>query len=383
MVPQDQVPPHLARFTVEGYRAFGAPATVELGRLTLVIGRNNSGKTALCAAPIYFTQALESGAEAPFPTSREGIDFGPLPSVSFRRQITGLKGTLEFAGSADVTHLTLGATLIPEQGHALVVTGLDIAWADGRKDSVKNVPWPEARVLLARSSSLPTVAAGVQALWAGRPSPKRFHPYRGHDPESVGPFGESAPAILANASKAELQSVDDWFASMHVRLRIEPRRDAFEILAIGSSGEPVSLVDSGAGVAHVLPLVVAVRLARARPSLLCLEQPELHLHPRAHVAVAELLLESLERRPETRLLVETHSDTLVLRIRREIAARRLAPEDVRLYFVDEESTGGSRVKEIQFDDRGTPDWWPKDVFAEPQKEYYAIRRELARREAPA
>jgi predicted ATPase len=141
----------------------------------------------------------------------------------------------------------------------------------------------------------------------------------------------------------------------------------------------VSLRDSGAGIAQVLPLIVAVRLAQARPSLFCIEQPELHLHPRAHVAIAELLLECVTRRPSTRLLVETHSDVLVLRVRRAIAAGELEPRDVRIYFVDEDSVEGSRVQEIELDERATPRWWPKDVFGEPQREYLELRRELARR----
>lgn len=54
------------------------------------------------------------------------------------------------------------------------------------------------------------------------------------------------------------------------------------------------------------------------------------------------------------------------------------PDEVALYFVDEINDGpGSIVKPIALNDRGTPDWWPKGVFAENQAEFYAIRQELA------
>jgi predicted ATPase len=70
---------------------------------------------------------------------------------------------------------------------------------------------------------------------------------------------------------------------------------------------------------------------------------------------------------------------LVLRIRREIAAGRLSPNDVRIYFVDEDATTGSVVKPVELDDQATPRWWPKDVFGEPQREYFLLRQELMRR----
>jgi hypothetical protein len=373
-------PPHLTRLSVEGYKAFGRLATLELGRLTLILGRNNAGKSALCFAPLFFTRPFRKEAEVPFPASALGVDFGTLQSVCFRRQVTGLTGALSLAGAGEVTGITLGATALPERDHAQFVTRLEIQRVGGRDTVLTNVPWPEARAQLSSEPCLQEVAEGVRVLRGMRPPLPRYHPYPGHIPEWVGAHGELAPMMLAASGDRGLEEVNRWFELMRVRLRIESRRDDFELRAEGPAGEPVNLIDSGAGVAHALPLIVAIRLARLQPSLLCLEQPELHLHPRAHVAIAELLLEYLEHSPNTRLLVETHSDVLLLRVRREIAARRLSPADVRLYFVDEDSTEGSLVREIELDDRGTPGWWPKDVFAEPQKEFFAIRRELAKRE---
>ena len=79
------------------------------------------------------------------------------------------------------------------------------------------------------------------------------------------------------------------------------------------------------------------------------------------------------------MMVETHSDALTLRVRAALAERRLSPEQVRLYFVDDASSGhtGSIVREIRLNDRGTPDWWPDGVFAEPHLEFKRIRRALA------
>lgn len=372
--------PHLTWFSVEGYKAFGAEARVELGKITILLGRNNAGKTALCFAPLYLTHPLRADAPAPFPTKVQTVDFGSLQSVCFRRQPTGLVGRLGLAGVEGATQVTLGATSLPEHGHTQLVTRLEIEDVGaGRSQALSNVHWPEARKLLASVEGLAKLPDGIHALRGVRPAIERVSPYLGYTPASVGQLGELAPMILASSGDRGLEAVNEWFDPMRVRLRIESRGDTFEILAAGPHGEPVNLLDSGAGIAQALPLVVAVRLAEAQPSLFCIEQPELHLHPRAHVAIAELLLDRVVQRPSTRLIVETHSDVLVLRVRRAIAAGDLAPRDVRIYFVDEDSAEGSRVQEIELDERATPRWWPKDVFGEPQREYLALRRELAKR----
>lgn len=382
MIPAGRDPaPEIMSFALEGYKAFGSRADIELGRITLLLGRNNAGKTALCFAPLFLTHSLKDDADAPFPTSTQGVDFGPLQSVSFRRQPTGLVGELNIKGLPGLVKLRLGATALPEQSYAQFVTTLELEKSDGNRIQRTNIDWAMARALIhdISAASRHQLAEQVRVLRGVRPAVPRHHQYLGHVPDSVGPFGELAPMILTASGEEGLRSVNAWFEPMHIQLRIEQGRDAFELLASGTGGEPVNLVDSGAGISHILPLIVSVRLARSEPTLFCIEQPELHLHPRAHVAVAELLLECLTRQPHSRLLVETHSDVLVLRLRREIASGRLSRDDIRIYFVDEEQPGGSRIRKIELDERGTPTWWPKDVFAEPQKEYFAIRREIARR----
>ena len=367
-------------FAVEGYKAFSQPWRLELGRITVLLGRNNAGKTALCFAPGYFARAFEKDAPAPFPPSWQGIDFGPLQSVCYRRQSTGLRGALELAGATPARRVELGATAIQERTYEQFITHLSIQSSDGATTTLDNIEWDKARMAIEQFSGLSVLSEQVRILRGIRPAPERMPMLLGYTPKSIGSFGEYAPMILRVAGDDGLVAVNKWFVQLGVRLSTAQRGDQFEVLATGPSGEPVNLVDSGAGLAHILPLVVAVCLAREQPALRCIEQPELHLHPRAHALVAELLLESLKRHQGTRLLVETHSDVLVLRLRRAIAAGDLKPDDVRIYFVDEGGAGGSSVKPILLNARATPDWWPKDVFAESQKEYFALRQELAKRQ---
>jgi predicted ATPase len=145
-----------------------------------------------------------------------------------------------------------------------------------------------------------------------------------------------------------------------------------------------NLADAGEGIAQVLPVVIVIKALQQKkstPKLYIIEQPELHLHPYAHAAVAELMIETAERKSDCHLLIETHSEAFVLRVRRALAENRLTPDQVRIYFIEEstDKDEGSIIKPIVLNDRGTPDWWPDGIFTEAHREFQAIRKALSNR----
>ncbi|GAA0377234.1 hypothetical protein Acor_30650 [Acrocarpospora corrugata] len=73
-----------------------------------------------------------------------------------------------------------------------------------------------------------------------------------------------------------------------------------------------------------------------------------------------------------RFLVETHSETFLLRLRRRIAEGSVAAADVAVYFVENEG-GSASARRIEIDSMGNLDYWPRGVFAEDFE-----RRELSR-----
>lgn len=83
-----------------------------------------------------------------------------------------------------------------------------------------------------------------------------------------------------------------------------------------SLGMPVDLTSVGVGVSQVLPVILLCLLAEPG-DLVILEQPELHLHPALQHKLADFLLECT--RSGRQILVETHSEHLVNRLRRRVA----------------------------------------------------------------
>jgi predicted ATPase len=104
-----------------------------------------------------------------------------------------------------------------------------------------------------------------------------------------------------------------------------------------------------------------------------IEHPEAELHPAAHGHLAELLLENLAG-PARPLVVETHSEMVLLRARRWIAEGRLPAADVLIYWVHAEPRAGSILQKIRINKNGELDRWPDGVFIEDYEEILAIRR---------
>ena len=99
-----------------------------------------------------------------------------------------------------------------------------------------------------------------------------------------------------------------------------------------SRGAKRNLIDVGYGVSQALPMLTEL-LRKEQPSMFLLQQPEVHLHPTAQAALGSLFcgIASWDRQ----ILVETHSDYILDRVRMDVrdGKTNLKPADVSiLYF---------------------------------------------------
>lgn len=101
----------------------------------------------------------------------------------------------------------------------------------------------------------------------------------------------------------------------------------------------------GFGASQVLPIVTEGILMNPN-ELLCLEQPEIHLHPKAQMAMADFLIATAMS--QRGLIVETHSDHIINRLVRRIMEDPDIAKIVRIYFVDQVD-GISKIEPIEID----------------------------------
>jgi len=126
-----------------------------------------------------------------------------------------------------------------------------------------------------------------------------------------------------------------------------------------------NLADVGFGVSQALPVVVQSVYAPDN-SILLIEQPEIHLHPRAQVAMADVLIAASGSKT---LVVETHSEHVLARIRRRIAERKIAPSEIAMYYFCP-TPKGTAVNKIELNELGQfePETWPPGFFQEDVEE---------------
>jgi hypothetical protein len=161
--------------------------------------------------------------------------------------------------------------------------------------------------------------------------------------------------------KVKATSVDDTRVELLVGRLPQPKR--------GGAHDLVSIADVGFGVSQTLPVVVALLTAQAG-QLVYIEQPEIHLHPRAQHAMAELLVRAANR--GVRVVAETHSSILLLGVQKLVATGALDPKNSILHWFARNEIGESVVTTRELKPTGAFGDWPADfdtVTLEAQKEY--------------
>ena len=149
--------------------------------------------------------------------------------------------------------------------------------------------------------------------------------------------------------------------------------DPFQIMIRQpQGGSRQNLVDVGYGVSQAIPIIVDAISMDARTMLL-IQQPEVHLHPRAQAAMGSFFAQ-LAASGRNRLVVETHSDYLVDRVRMDVRDERIKASDVViLYF--EQSKVGVDIHPITIDEmgnlEGTPDSYG-GFFLDEQRRFFMV-----------
>jgi len=120
-------------------------------------------------------------------------------------------------------------------------------------------------------------------------------------------------------------------------------------LFVTNMDREANLLDVGYGVSQALPVVVDSILAPGN-QLLLLQEPEVHLHPRAQAALGTLFVE-LHAENKKQFVVETHSDYIIDRVRQEVARGRVEADDVQILYFEKRGSE-TTVFPIAIDKRG-------------------------------
>jgi len=185
-----------------------------------------------------------------------------------------------------------------------------------------------------------------------------------------------------NMESLFFEKLNIWFKTIFGgwSIKVNSDREPYQI-EITKEDININLVDTGQGISQFIPIAVQCFTETERNTLYIIEQPELHLHPTAHGDIAELFVNSTIKDENKRFVIETHSQNLILRIRRLIADGTISHNDVSLNFIDfDEEQTISSIKKINIDSLGKVDFWPSGIFEESYLEAVALRRAQKERE---
>ena len=145
-----------------------------------------------------------------------------------------------------------------------------------------------------------------------------------------------------------------------------------------NSGIEVHPLDVGFGISQVFPVLVgALDQGYNSPKMFVVEQPELHVHPALQVGLGDLFIDGIQNRTRT-MLVETHSEHLLLRLLRRVREttegeqtdHTLTPDDLSVIYIRPTPEGIKFTPISITDDGGFYAPWPEGFFAERVKELF-------------
>ncbi len=191
-------------------------------------------------------------------------------------------------------------------------------------------------------------------------APLRSKPKRTYDPirEIPSPEGQHIPMLmmqLKHGEKKHWEALHDslvrfgresgMFSDINVKRHGKEISDPFQVQVKVRSGSPTNIMDVGYGVSQSLPILVDVLAAEKglgqRNGANCtfvMQQPEVHLHPRAQAELASFFVHSYKN-SGNRIMIETHSDHIIDRFRISVRTGLLNADDVSILYFEPKSRG--------------------------------------------
>ena len=225
----------------------------------------------------------------------------------------------------------------------------DVLWFIEMENDPQFIRGKKSGLTKTDRDELKSLSTTIDSMLGSRPiahAPVRTQPKRTYDPRTptLSPEGVHIPTLLSNFLQNEggdQKDLEDFgresglFASLKVRRFGTTGGDPFQIQA-ETHGQLHNIIDVGYGVSQALPIVVDTLNASSDAALL-IQQPEVHLHPMAQAAIGTFFAQQIQRR-NAPIIVETHSDYMIDRVRLMIRKEIIHKDDVQVLFFSPTST---------------------------------------------
>lgn len=200
-------------------------------------------------------------------------------------------------------------------------------------------------------------------------SPLRAHPKRYYflDKAKINTYlntldGDALAEILKENETIKNQ-VNEWLSRFNFNVQVSKLEDILHKLTVNQNSLNLDITDVGFGLSQVLPVIIQGFLSYEN-SITLIEQPEIHLHPKMQADLADLFINIAIKKRKNRntyknLIIETHSEYLLRRLRRRISEGVISHDDVAIYLIKQNTDGvhdNSIIEELPIEAKGNFDY---------------------------
>ena len=398
----------ITKIAVSGFKSLAEECTIDIRPLTILAGANSSGKSSIMQPFLMLKQTLEAPYD-PGPLLIDGPNVQFTLAEQFLSKLVGKERTdrfqirietRDYESSSTTTTFRKGAsgielvkmtqteskqflpslpprdmTLYPEMPPEEIKSLADQHWIPRGLETVRH-----SRCFLRFESQDGHTSQNLTYnlehhifnsihLPGLRGNPERTYKPASTGPQYPGTFEHYTASIIHEWQETGdecLKTLADALYALGLTGRVSTKKigDTRIELQVGrlsddrtGKADMVSIADVGFGVSQVLPVLVALIVAEPG-QLVYLEQPEMHLHPRAQVALAQVLAAAAKR--GVRVVAETHSSLLLLAVQTLVAEGDLSPELVKLHWFRRGENGATKIDTADLDEAGAYGDWPED-----------------------
>ena len=397
----------ITKIAVSGFKSLVSECAIDIRPLTILAGANSSGKSSIMQPLLMLKQTLEATYD-PGPLLIEGPNVQFTSTEQFLSKLTGeeradrfqigiescginssfstittfrkgqigielieMRTTSKLTDNQFLQDFTLYPEMPPEKITLLVdqnpmLQGFDTV---GRSRCFLHLESQHRHKVVDFTQDLTSNIVNIIHVPGLRDNPERLYKLTSTGPRYPGTFENYVASIIHEWQETKDDRLRSLTGTLHTlgltgQIGTEKIGDVGIDIRVGrlpdrGTGETdmVSIADVGFGVSQVLPVVVALTAAE-QGRLVYLEQPEMHLHPRAQVALAQVLAGAAKR--GVRVVAETHSSLLLLAIQTLVAEGDLSPELVKLHWFTRSDNGATEINTADLDEAGAYGDWPED-----------------------
>lgn len=349
-----------------GFKCF-ANETLNLNKLTLLTGSNGAGKSSVIQALLLLRQAIEVCGRNTGKQADNEIALNGYRKLQL--------GTFDDICHIDAEHICIS------------LNGTDCELMQGENSHLVKVA-----ITAEQLSSLPDYLTRKEFYYlnAERIGPRLESELQVTTYPESGDSGEWTGNILLEASRTFPKvendrlagqtdvnnfniQVDRWMSYIFSEVSIKSEPITTHTCQIKLRGPKVTATtpNTGFGYTYALPVVINGLIAR-RGSMMIIENPEAHLHPKAQSNIGFFLGKMAAA--GLKIVVETHSEHVINGIRRAALSQfGLNPDEVNIYFFERNSENCPYIA-ISIDKDGNLSDFPVDFFDQVRQDMMEIIR---------